>query len=96
MWDRACQPKTSLQTPISQAGAEGCVLLLLSQLTGKMAISFSSTTGGISSLLCEMGRSILLSMPLRSTTSNGKVPVEVKECKGIGHAGQWRQRSFSF
>lgn len=74
VWVRACQPQnTSPNTCFSavDAGTEGYVPLLLSQLTGKMAISFNSTTEGISTLLCEMGRSILLSMPL-GNTSNGK------------------------
>lgn len=75
MWDRACQPpNTSPNSSFSavDADTEGCVPLLLSQLTGKMAISFSSTTEGIFTFLWEMGRSILLSMPLGNTTSNGK------------------------
>lgn len=57
--------------------------LLLSQLTGKMAISFSSTTEGVSILLREMGRSVLLSTTLGNATGNGKVPVEVNECKQV-------------
>lgn len=96
VWDRACQPQdTPPNTYFSTLDAGTVVPLLQSQLTGKMAISFSSTPEGISTLLCEMGRSILLSMLFGNTTSNGKVPVEVNECKGISHAGQWRQRTFS-
>lgn len=98
MWDRARQPQdTSPNTSFSAVDAdiEGYVPLLLSQLTGKMAISFGSASKGISTLLCEMGRSVLPSTLLGNTASNEKVTVEVNECKGISHAGQWRQRSFS-
>lgn len=66
MWDRACQPQDTSPNTYFSAVDAGIEVPLRSQVTGKMAISFSSTTEGISTLLCE---SVLLSMLLGNTSN---------------------------